>query len=124
MSLNVIKSNEIKLKELNCYLGTLIGEYGMSIADSLRKMENFNISKKEYREETLSINVASFSLTYLNRVKKMAEETDYDTTENFIRFHKHQLETKASDFEDNPIKIAQSSTISALSTIIALYLDK
>lgn len=113
--------NEIKLQDIRDYIDTLIGEYREAISSSVHEMEKFNISPKDFRKESVNLNVAAFTLGYLNLVKEVAEKSDYKTTENYIRFHKHQLETKATG-EDDTITIAQNATISALSTIISLYL--
>lgn len=116
-------SNETKLKVLREYLDTLIGEYREAITSAIRNMEKFNISPKDFRQESVNLNVAAFTLGYLNQAKEVSETSDYKTTENYIRFHKHQLEIKASG-EPDAITLAQNATISALSTIIALNLDK
>ena len=116
-------SNEIKHKTLTGYIDTLIGEYREAISSAIREIENFNISPADFRKESFNLNVAAFTLGYLNKIKEVSDNSDYKTTENFIRFHKHQLEIKATD-EVDAIKVAQNATISALSTIIALYLDK
>ncbi len=115
--------NEIKLQNLRDYLDTLIGEYREAVTSAIRAMEKFSITPNDYREESVNLNVAAFTLSYLNQAKEVSEKTDYKTTENYIRFHKYQLETKASG-EPDAITLAQNATISALSTIIDLYLDK
>lgn len=115
--------NETKLQNLRNYLDTLIGEYRVAISSSVREMEKFNISPEDFRKESVSLNVAAFTLGYLNLAKEVSEKSDYKTTENYIRFHKHQIETKAIG-EAGVITLAQNATISALSTIITLYLDK
>lgn len=112
-----------KLQNLRNYLDTLIGEYREAITSAIREMEKFNISSHDFHKESVNLNVAAFSLGYLNQAKEVSENSDYKTTENFIRFHKHQLEIKA-DNEDGVIALAQNATISALSTIINLHLDK
>ena len=114
--------NETKLQNLRNYLDTLIGEYREAISSSVREMEKFNISPEDFRKESVSLNVAAFTLGYLNLAKEVSEKSDYKTTENYIRFHKHQIETKAIG-EAGVITLAQNATISALSTIITLYLD-
>lgn len=116
-------SNETKLQNLRDYLDTLIGEYQEAITSSLRAMEQFNISPEDFRKESVNLNVAAFTLGYLNQAKEVSEKSNYKTAENYIRFHKHQLETKAIG-EAGVITLAQNATISALSTIIDLYLDK
>ena len=116
-------SNETKLQDLRDYLDTLIGEYREAITSSLRAMEQFNISPEDFRKESVNLNVAAFTLGYLNQAKEVSEKSNYKTAENYIRFHKHQLETKAIG-EAGVITLAQNATISALSTIIDLYLDK
>lgn len=116
-------SNEIKHQTLTGYIETLIGEYREVISSAIREMEKFNISPEDFRKESFNLNVAAFTLGYLNRIKEVSEKSDYKTTENYIRFHKYQLETKAT-YESDAIKVAQNATISALTTIIDLYLDK
>lgn len=115
--------NEIKLQDLRNYLDSLIGEYREAITSSLRAMEKFNISPDEFHKESVNLNVAAFTLGYLNQAKEVSEKSDYKTAENYIRFQKHQLEAKAIG-EDGVISLAQNATISALSTIITLHLDK
>ena len=117
-------SNETKLKNLREYLDSLISECRDAITSAIRKMEMFNISPEDFRKESVNLNVAAFTLGYLNQAKEVSENSDYKTTENFIRFHRHQLETKADINQDAAITLAQNATISALSTIIDLYLDK
>lgn len=119
-----MNSNETKLHALRNYLDTLIGEYREAITAAIQKMGKFNISEDDFRKVSFSLNVAAFTLGYLSQAKEMSEKSDYKSTENFIRFHKHQLETKTTGCEDDAIKVAQNATISALSTIIDLYLDK
>lgn len=116
-------SNETKLKDLREYLDTLIGEYREAITSAIREMEKFNISPDDFRKESVNLNIAAFTLGYLNLAKEVSEKSDYKTTENYIRFHKHQIETKAI-CEAGVITLAQNATISALSTIITLYFDK
>lgn len=116
-------SNETKLQNLRDYLDTLIGEYREAISSAIRAMEKFNITPEDFRKESVNLNVAAFTLGYLNQAKEVSEKSDYKTAENHIRFHKHQLVTKAIG-EAGVITLAQNATISALSTIIDLYLDK
>lgn len=116
-------SNETKLQNLGDYLDALIGEYREAITSSLRAMEKFSITPEDFRKESVNLNVAAFTLGYLNQAKKVSQKSDYKTAENYIRFHKHQLETKATG-EAGVITLAQNATIPALSTIIDLYLDK
>ena len=116
-------SNEIKHKTFIAYIETLIGEYRDAISLAVHEMEKFNISQADFRKESFSLNIAAFTLGYLNVIKQVSEKADYKTTENYIRFLKHQLETRSGE-ESDLIKLAQNATISALSTIITLYLDK
>lgn len=116
-------SNEIKHQTLTGYIETLIGEYREVISSAICKMENFNISPADFHKTSFNLNVAAFTLGYLNKIKEVSEKSDYKTTENYIRFHKHQLETKTIG-EIGAIKVAQNTTISALSHIIDLYFDK
>ena len=112
-----------KLQNLRNYLDTLIGEYHEAITSAIREMEKFNISPNDFHKESVNLNVAAFTLGYLNQVKEVSEKSDYKTTENFIRFHKHQLENKTNG-EHGAITLAENATISALTAIINLYLDK
>lgn len=119
-----MSTNDTKLSDLTSYLETLIGEYNGTISSAMNEMEKFNISQKDYRKESLNLSVASFTLAFLEKAQEIAKKSGYKAAENYIRFHKHQLETKATDDEYSPINIAQNATISLLSTIIALHLEK
>lgn len=119
-----MSTNDTKLNALTSCLETLIGECKTTISSAMGEMEKFNISEKEYHKESLNLSVASFTLAFLEKAQEIAKNSGYKAAENYIRFHKHQLETKATEDEYSPINIAQNATISALSTIIALYLDK
>lgn len=119
-----MSTNDTKLNALTSYLDTLIGECKTTISSAMGEMEKFNISEKEYHKESLNLSVASFTLAFLEKAQEIAKNSGYKAAENYIRFHKHQLETKATDDEYSPINIAQNATISLLSTIIALHLDK
>lgn len=116
-------SKEIKLRNLNGYLKTLIEVCHETISDAIVEMEKFNITPIDFRKESTNLNVSAFILSYLNRIKEISEKSDYKTTADFIRFHKYQLETKAIG-NDNAVEIAHKKTISVLSSIIHLYLDK
>ena len=65
--------NETKLQNLRNYLDTLIGEYREAISSSVREMEKFNISPEDFRKESVSLNVAAFTLGYLNLAKEVSE---------------------------------------------------
>lgn len=116
-------SNETKLQDLRKHLDALISEHREAISSAVHNMEQFNIAPEDFCKESVNLNIAAFTLSYLNLAKEVSEKSDYKTTENYIRFHKHQLETKATE-EADVITLAQNATISALSTIIDLYLDK
>lgn len=116
-------SNEIKYQTLTGYIEMLTDEYQEAISSAIREMEKFNISPEDFRKESFNLNVAAFTLGYLNRIKEVSEKSNYKTTENYIRFLKYQLETKATH-ESDAINVAQNATISALSRIIDHYFDK
>ena len=40
-------------------------------------MEKFNISPEDFRKESVSLNVAAFTLGYLNLAKEVSEKSDY-----------------------------------------------
>lgn len=114
---------EQQQKDIKTILRNLIGGYEMRMSESLRRMEYFNITKEEYHEAALNLNIASFTLSYLYRAMSIAEGADDKTIENFIRLHKYQLETKASG-ESDVIKLVQDDTISCLCHIIDNCFDK
>lgn len=119
-----MNTNKIKLEELKEHLDTLIRSYQETTSSSLRRMENFNISDEDFLKESQNFNVAAFTLGYLNKVKEVAQQSDFKTAEMYIRFHKYQMETKSMPREQSYLKDAQKSTISVLSGIIGRYLDK
>ena len=118
-----MKSRKSTLTAISLHLGTLIAEYDLTISSALREMERFEVSSETFCRNSAIVCVASFAISYLRRVKKMADETDYKTTENFIRFHKHQLEAKATDGTDT-LHFAQNNVIMMFGKLIDLFFDK
>ena len=91
---------------------------------ALRESERLNISQEDFRRLSFSMNTASFTLIDLKHIKKVEENFDYKTTENYIRFQKQQLESLSTGIEDYTIGYAQSAVISVLSTLMDMCNDK
>ncbi len=116
-------SKEQKLEVLKSHIDSLIDEQCDAVATAVTLMGRFNISESDFRKESVNLNVATFALGYLNSIKNVADSLGYKTAENFIRFHKYQIETKAAANEASVLKVAQENVVAILSAIINLYLD-
>ncbi len=115
-------TNEINFNYLKEHIDSLIGKNREDVSSALSEMEKFNISEEDFMLESFNLNVAALTLGYLNKIKEVVETSDYKTNENYIRFHKHQIETK-TDILGNPDKTPLHFVHLTLSNIIDLYLD-
>lgn len=115
-------TTEIMHKDLIAYIDSLVKECREEVSSAIREMEKFHISPIDFRKEAFKLNLAAFTLGYLDRIKEVSQKYNYKTTGLYILFIKHQIETKASN-ELDLLKSARKPIIAVLSHIIDLYFD-
>ena len=111
-----MNSNELRLQQLQAHLDKLISMHEVSVNNNFRAMESFNTPVEDFCQAITALNKASFALSYLRRAKYLSETAGFKTAENFVRYHKYQLEGK-SVLEDIH-SVALCCLISIIETIL------
>lgn len=117
-------SNENKCDAVLHVINEALTEHKGKVNKAMQILECMNTKQEEYKNACSTLMISSFVVSYLSRIKAVAETRDIKSTENLIRFHSYYQTNKGAiviNFDDT--SSAQYIVLTILNGIIERFFD-